>query len=422
MFCGECGAKNEKDAAFCCECGAKLRRVESTKEKKTGVSKKKVEVKSKKTNDIIDKIKKLDVKIKALVVVCLVLVVSFTVYYNNLKKEASPEKLVQDYLTAINMQDYETIYKITGSSYVSKYVSKDDYISTLETKIDEKNKLGIVNVGKAIKEVGGKSVTVPFTISNYTNKDNSELKFTLVKSDEKANLFFHKYVLTDTMLLKIDLVKEYKIFTPEGTTVKFNGIDVKDKCSENNSDSNCVSVKNILPGKEVALDFTLSNGIKLNKKVKIGLSSSNYTLSVDKSDFTSSEQEKIIAKAKSDMELLGTSIVARKKFSEIIDKFAPKTETELGKLRDSYNETVDRISTNYTYSDFVISNCNLRSISLKDGKFKVYMYYRYTYNYKRTDGDRAYDSYGNLYVNLTYDYDSKNGYQLVEVDSLPSFY
>ena len=37
MFCGECGAKNNKDAVFCEECGAKLREVkeEPVKEKKT---------------------------------------------------------------------------------------------------------------------------------------------------------------------------------------------------------------------------------------------------------------------------------------------------------------------------------------------------------------------------------------------------
>lgn len=422
MFCGECGAKNEKDAAFCCECGAKLRRVESTKEKKTVDNKKKTTVKNTKANDIIEKIKKVDNKIKALVVICLVLVVAFAMYYNNLKKEASPEKLVRDYLTAINTQDYATIYKLVGSNYVSKYVSKDDYIALLETKIDEKNKLGIINVGKATKDLGGKSVTVPFTISNYTNKDNQQLSFTLVKSDEKANLFFHKYILTDTMLLKIDLVDEYKIFVPEKTSVKFNGVDVKDKCSENSSDNDCVSVKNILPGREATLDFTLSNGIKLNKKVKIGLSSSNYTLSVDKSNFSSSEQDKIAAKAKADMELIATSMIAKKKFSEIIDKFAPKTEDELSKFRDFYNERVNNLSENYTYSDFAISNYNIRYINLSDGKFKVSMYYRYTYKYKRNDSDRTYDSYGTLYPDLIYDYDSKNGYQLVNIDRLPSFY
>ena len=34
MFCGECGAKNEKGSLFCEECGAKLREKKKKEKKK----------------------------------------------------------------------------------------------------------------------------------------------------------------------------------------------------------------------------------------------------------------------------------------------------------------------------------------------------------------------------------------------------
>ena len=43
VFCGECGAKNEKGAQFCAVCGAKLEQEEQKKEKNN--SKKNVEEK-----------------------------------------------------------------------------------------------------------------------------------------------------------------------------------------------------------------------------------------------------------------------------------------------------------------------------------------------------------------------------------------
>ena len=41
MFCGECGTKNEKGAAFCENCGAKLKEVPKEEEKEKNLHLKK---------------------------------------------------------------------------------------------------------------------------------------------------------------------------------------------------------------------------------------------------------------------------------------------------------------------------------------------------------------------------------------------
>ena len=40
MFCGQCGTKNEKGAAFCENCGAKLKEVSKEESKEKGLNKK----------------------------------------------------------------------------------------------------------------------------------------------------------------------------------------------------------------------------------------------------------------------------------------------------------------------------------------------------------------------------------------------
>ena len=96
MFCGQCGTKNEKGAAFCENCGAKLKEVPKEEEKEKKSTSKKVE---KKKKDLSKKQKIL------IAVIAIVLVVSFG-YYKSLEKKASPETIVRNYLTEINNQDY----------------------------------------------------------------------------------------------------------------------------------------------------------------------------------------------------------------------------------------------------------------------------------------------------------------------------
>ncbi len=421
MFCGECGAKNEKGSLFCEECGAKLREVPKKEEKKE--SKKKATSKKKSTI-------KMTKKKKILIVVVAVAVIGLFIGYKTLEKKTSPETLVKNYLTAINNQDYNTLYELIKSDADSPFISKEAYIEALKKMITEKNMLGTISIGTTTYENAGLNASVSFNSSEIeTNKISSiltgedSLSIKLTKSKGKQYLFFDNWTIDDDTLLSFDTVKNYYIVVPQNTKVTYGTVSVADKYvdeSKNSDDDNNTYYK--LPEvlkTETEVKFELPDGLKVTKEITPSSYSTTYKLSLSKSDFTEKQQDTLLEQAKKDYETLMTGLLAKKEFQEIKGNFA--TKVGLDELEEEYNDMLEDLSeSSYTISNYKISNARINSISNGNEYLyavRVYISYTYDRQYKDSSSSSSRNRSGTYSLYYTYE----DGYKLANVSGLQTF-
>lgn len=421
MFCGQCGTKNEKGAAFCENCGAKLKEVskEESKEKESTV--KKVE---KKKKDLTKKQKIL------IAVIAIVLVVSFG-YYKSLEKKASPETVVKNYLNAINNQDYETIYNMLDVSSSSEFVSKKAYKEALAKMIQSKGELGIINVGTVSYEDGGLKAVVPFTSSKYKSNsiltsDNS-LKINLTKTLNKKYIFFNDWKIDDSTLITLDTVKNYYIKAPKDTKVTFGGVVVNDKyidSSKNGSKEKSVvyyKLPEVLKA-ETSVFAKLKDGTEVTGKVTPSSYNTMYTVSVTKSNLSNTVQSKLLEAAKTDFNTVVKGLLDEKSFSNIKENFSSKES--LDNLESNYNYGLrNRKNSNYAISNYQLTDAEISSVSIGTNclyEVKVSIDYKYDSKYKNDEEASTNNQDRSAYFTFYYSYE--DNYKLVNMSSMPSFY
>lgn len=415
MFCGECGAKNNKDAVFCEECGAKLREVkeEPVKEKKTGRKK---------------NLKKLNKKNKIIIAVVAILVVGLFIGYKVLEQKASPKTLVEKYLTAINQQDYNTLYNLIKSDNASPFMSKDAYVEAMKKEITEKNMLGSITIGNVVYENAGLNAKVTFNSSELSDNltpSTDSLSIKLTKAPGKQYLFFDNWQIDDETILTFDTVKDYYLGVPKDTKITYGNVVVGNKYIDDNkktSKENFIYYK--LPEvlkTTTKVTFELPDGLKIEKDIVPSSYSSSYQLSITKSDFSEKQQETLTNQAEKDYKTIINAVIEGKEFKEIKNNFSKKLS--LDDLEEEYNDSLEDIEdSSYKISNYNIKSTRLYSIYLGDDYlYGVRVYISYTYDVQRksdsssTPSDRTRSGYYTLY------YTYEDGYKLVDVSGLHSF-
>ena len=421
MFCGQCGTKNEKGAAFCENCGAKLKEVpkEETKAKKS--TSKKVE---KKKKDLSKNQKIL------IAVIAIVLVVSFG-YYKSLEKKVSPETIVRNYLTAINNQDYETIYDMLDVSASSEFVSKKAYKEALAKMIQSKDELGTINVGTVTYENGGLKAVVLFTSSKYKSNsilgsDNS-LKINLIKTSNKKYIFFNDWKIDDSTLITLDTVKNYYIKAPKDTKVTYGGVSVSDKyidSSKNGSKESTVvyyKLPEVLKA-ETSVVAKLKDGTEVTGKVTPSSYNTMYTVSITKSNLSNSVQSKLLEAAKNDFNTIVKGLLEEKEFSNIKSNFSSKES--LDNFDSNYNYGLkNRKNSNYAISNYQLTDAEISSVAIGSNclyEVRVSIDYKYDSKYKNDEEASTNDYDRTGYFTFYYTYE--DGYKLVNMSNVPSFY
>lgn len=421
MFCGQCGTKNEKGSAFCENCGAKLKEVpkEETKAKKS--TSKKVE---KKKKDLSKNQKIL------IAVIAIVLVVSFG-YYKSLEKKVSPETIVRNYLTAINNQDYETIYDMLDVSASSEFVSKKAYKEALAKMIQSKDELGTINVGTVTYENGGLKAVVPFTSSKYKSNsilgsDNS-LKINLIKTSNKKYIFFNDWKIDDSTLITLDTVKNYYIKAPKDTKVTYGGVRVSDKyidSSKNGSKESTVvyyKLPEVLKA-ETSVVAKLKDGTEVTGKVTPSSYNTMYTVSITKSNLSNSVQSKLLEAAKNDFNTIVKGLLEEKEFSSIKSNFSSKEA--LDNFESNYNYSLkNRKNSNYAISNYQLTDAEISSVAIGSNclyEVRVSIDYKYDSKYKNDEEASTNDYDRTGYFTFYYTYE--DGYKLVNMSNVPSFY
>ena len=410
MFCGECGTKNEKGAAYCENCGAKLEENE-VKEKKSV----KKENNKKKENH-----KKLSKKQKILIIVgCGVIVLLISLYQLG-SYLTNPEQIVKSYIEAINNRDYDELYNAANYSGDKTFISKDLYKEKVEDTLDDNIKINNYNIASTTYEDGGLTAKVTANVSatNGSDTETEEVTFTLTKLKDKKYLIFDNWTLNNQDLLNLDVVKDYKIKVPKGTVVTFNNLKVDDKYLSNKNNTDTYTLPQVF-AVTTKVEFKLPSNITLDDEIIPSSYNNNYELDITRSDFSSDEQEKLIEAINDGVTKAMEGLTTNKSFDDVKNNFATDYNDNLKEEYEDYLNDLN--SEDYTVSNFKITNTTISYISF-DEDFNLTIRVRMNYSYTATskeDGETDDDTDYNYYeYSLIYD----DGYKLSNASGFPSTY
>lgn len=414
MFCGECGAKNEKGASFCAECGAKL---ENNEEKETKSSS------SKKTSQKKVTRKKMSKKQKVIIIICLVVVVVLFSLYQIGAYLTNPKQIVKEYIEAVESKNYDKIYDYENFTGDTTFVSKDLYETKVKGTLEE-IEISNYSVGETTYENEGltANVKVSMTVTNGEETETGDITFELTKEKDKKYLIYNNWSLDTQEMFNVSLIEDYEISVPKGTEVTYNDIKVSDKyLLDTSTDSTDIySLPQVL-GVNTKVSFKLANGMELSDEVSPSSYYDSYDLEISKNDFSDEEQEKISTAIKNSISSAMEGLSTNKSFDDIKNTFA--TTKSLDDLKEEYNDSLDTFNDkNYTISNFEITNLNISAISFDDDyniRINTRINYKYTATSKEdgeTDDNTDYDYF---YCYLAYE---DGEYKLVDIDSFPSVY
>ena len=409
MYCGECGAKNKKDAEFCGECGAKL---EHEKEEKN-IKEEKKEVKKPMTK-----------KNKIILLVVLILIVLLIIGYSFLNKKYSAEGVATDYLEALISNDADKIYDALNIDSNNKFTSKE----TFKKMFEENYKTDIEVLNYTLTDIeyndGNLSAEVEFKVIYKDSKKEDSITINVVKDSKKKFLVFDSWYVSNGENALI--VNDYTINVPKGAKVSVNDIELDNSYlnKDKSTDSKDVYViDKIFRG--TATIKTNIWGIETSKEVNVSSYNDNYTASIDTDTMPEETQNKIQEQVKTDINGIYKNIIDKKKWNDIKDSYA-YNKVDLSNLEDEYNDLYEEVveDDDKTLKKFDITDINISQLSIDEGRLKVRarVYFDYTIDYKNYKNEvKTTNSDSSAYVTLVYDYFEEN-FKLNDVDNLVTYF
>ena len=408
MYCGECGAKNKKDAEFCGECGAKL---EHEKEEKNKKEEKKEDKKP------------MTKKNKIILLVVLILIVLLIIGYSFLNKKYSAEGVATDYLEALISNDADKIYDSLNIDSNNKFTSKE----TFKKMFEENYKTDIEVLNYTLTDIeyndGNLSAEVEFKVIYKDSKEDS-ITINVVKDSKKKFLVFDSWYVSNGENALI--VNDYTINVPKGAKVSVNDIELDNSYlnKDKSTDSKDVYViDKIFRG--TATIKTNIWGIETSKEVNVSSYNDNYTASIDTDTMPEETQNKIQEQVKTDINGIYKNIIDKKKWNDIRDSYV-YNKVDLSNLEDEYNDLYEEVveDDDKTLKKFDITDINISQLSIDEGRLKVRarVYFDYTIDYKNyKDEVKTTNSDSSAYITLVYDYFEEN-FKLYDVDNLVTYF
>lgn len=407
MFCGECGAKNQKGDAFCKECGAKLESGENTTTVVNNQPRKSV---SKST------------KIVIIVVVALIAVLGilFAVFSNL----TNPKNVAKDYIQAVVDQDANKLYNYLELEGDSTYVSKEVFKSIIKENQTD-SKVSNYKITGVEYSDGKLKATVKFKYTLEGSSSEKEDEVILIKQKGKKFLFFDDWKISDS--IETSVVKDYKVKVTKGSELTFGGIKVTNKYLDKTDSTSKYDVY-VLPqvfAYKTVVKAVLPSGLEIEQEVTPSSYYSSYTVSFDEDSLTDSARDKIITIAKTSLNTVYTSAIEKKAFADIKSNFE-HNKIDLTALEKNYNDLVNSLSTSTnTLTSFSIDDMSIYDLELNnDGYLEVELKVNYDYEVKyksyndeeKTNSDSDYDY---MTVILTFD---NGSYYLVGLDNLETYF
>lgn len=412
MFCGECGAKNNKQDAFCSECGAPLVHEEEVKQEVT-------------TNVVKTPKKPMSKKNKIIIAVIAVVVLLLGIGYKVGSDATDPKKVAEDYIQATISQDGDKLYKYLELEGDKTFVSKKIFKNLL--KANKQSTSSIENYKITDVEYGEGELTaeVKFT---YTIKGSSSEKtdsINLTKQKEKKLLFFDNWKISDS--ISSAAMEDFTIKVTKGSTLTYAGVKVKDKYLDKDQSTSKLDVY-VLPQvftTKTTLKAVLPNGIELEEEVTPSSYRNSYTVSFDENSLSESAKEKITTKAKTVLTTVYTNAIAKKAFSDFKSSFE-HGKLDLSDFETHYTSLLSTLETSSTtltsieFTDMSIYNIEMN----EDGNLEVQVKANYDYVVTYTSYDDEVKThndsgYGYMTVVLAID---KNEYHAVDVDDLKTYF
>ena len=421
MFCCECGAKNKKDAPFCEECGAKLDPIEeeessSKKETKNVTKKKKKRKKLTKFQIII---------ISAVTIAVIALIVAFCVC----RSLSSPEKVVEDYITAIKTKDYNKLYKYANIQGDSTFINKEIYMEALENYLSQNSDISDYVVESTTYQRGNlyAVVTLGTAFNSGINTENSDgtVSVRLTREKEKQFLFFPKWTITDNDLINLEKIENFEIIVPKDTTITYDGVKVSDKYLQKNEAGDYRDTY-VLPqvlASRANIEFVLPGNLKIKRYMSPSTYSKEYKLSVTEDDLTKAYKESLEKIIGDTMGETMNSIIANKKFEDIKDLYADEEDSSYyEEIADEYEDYRDSVEENeYTsLTGFTVDEVDVSDIYYTND-YELRVSARIEYSWEEVDKDTGETDDGDSYGYFTYYLIPEEGeYKVVGISSLPS--
>lgn len=433
MFCGECGAKNEKDAIFCAECGTKLEHEEETIEekpkKKTKASKKeepKEEVKEEIKGEVIEKEvvkeapKKMSKKTRNILIVLLVVAGLLFAGYKYLEGLTGPKTVAKDYIKAVINNDLNKLYGYLeldkDKTFVSSKIFKELYK-------DKATVSEVVNYKITTVEYSDLTAIVRFV---YTTKSSSDEKTGSVKLSKQPG---HKYYLFDDWkIAEMDtdnlVLKDYKIKVIKDSKLTFAGIDVSTKYIDKDESTKTYDVY-VLPQvfkAQTKIKVVLPSGLEMENTVTPSNYYNNHTVEFDKNSLTENQQEKIVSSCKKIITNIYNNVMASKTFEEVKEDYKDADS----KFEENYSNllsSLDGASSKLTKLEF--TEAKLSDVSLNDDGnlvVKIRVNYDYTVEYTSySDELKTSDRSDYSYITLILG-NKDSDYYLVNIEKMITYF
>lgn len=408
MFCGECGAKNEKSSKFCEKCGKEL---EQPKE----VVKKKVVKKEKKP---LSKKNKIGIGVLVAVIVILVGIFGYG------KMKYTPEEEALKYFEAVASSDLDVLYNYLDVKS-SKFTSKKVFKELMKNQVDEDDDTPkIINYKVTDKTISADGLYANVKIS-YTVEGNNTSQtetITLIKGKGKKLLFFNDW---QVQVKTVSTMENFDIKVLKGSTVSMAGIKLTKSELNNKKSTDKLDVYTIPVVFRAKYPVTVK--LPLGFEVETSVYPSSYkkseTITVSEEDLSDKTKKEITNTITTNLKTIYESAIANKKFSDIKASFEYKGSDlkDLESQYDRFNTSLNSRTRKLTEIKF--DDVEIRTIDITDeGYLEVYFKADYDYktsykigNEEKTSSD---DSY--MYTTMTFDY--QDGYKLTEVSSLNYYF
>lgn len=413
MYCGECGAKLEKDATFCSECGAKVERPkEKTPPKET---------KAKQTAPVTPR-KPMSKTKKITLAVCAVVIIVLFLGYNHLSEKFGPKGVAKEYVEAVMNKDSNALYGYLNIEGDKTFASKEKFKEVMESTESTQE---ITNYRIDEVTYGDGKISARVKIS-YTVKDaqseGTEIVY-LTKGKKK------KYMIFDTWELKEDfgsvLVKDYDVKVPKGSKVTVEKTELGEKYLNKKDSSKAWDVYTIpqIFSAEVTIKTVIA-GFEVTDKVTP--STLGYTASLDLDSLSKEDVEKLESQITTDVKMLYQNLIEKKNWDAVKDSYNFK-DADLEDLEEVYQSLYESVAENSsrTLKEFEISSMKVNALSSEDdGLIRVGIKFNYNYkvDYKRYD-DSVEERTGKNNSNSTLYYRYSDGaLKLVDASYLVSYF
>lgn len=403
MYCGECGAKNEKGAKFCENCGAALEQEEERTEETVKRQEKKQPTKPRKP---MSKSKK--ILVSGITAVVILLVVGFLL----LKNSVSPNAVANTYFKAFVDQDLDTMYQCSDLDE-SEFTTKDRFVEYYSNDDQKDLAKSIKNFNVTEVDYSDDSLTAYADISYTTSSGTKQTTLELHKTSDKKFLVFDEWVV---VLPEDDFTEDFTLYVPEGSEVDFGGVVLDRSYLDETSDGYDTYIIPALFNMEYEVVVSLPIGFEVTETIEADYYNNPTWIDFDEDSLSEEATATIEEQLKTDMNLLFSSAIGKQEWSSIADNFGSDTSD----LEDAYDSLVEDVAGGYFSSAlerFEVTDIrSIDSIYFEDGILEID--FTVDYKYKPVDGEEETDY---DYVWFYYEMDGDQ-LKLVDAYSLPSYF